>query len=397
MARSVLSLDEWTAMLEEIKSLDGTCNQYIESFREEDKRQFRAKELANAETLTKCQKQIYDILNNDQAVRREERQDDKEAEVLATLVSDYKTDKDSISQRISGTCEWFFDDSRFLKWRDDKDSSLLWVSAGPGCGKSVLARSLIDEMRVCTTAMTSKICYFFFKNGQEHRTRSVHALSAILHQLFGNTSLISYALPYYKRCGPKLSSMFSELWEMLLNCIKDPNAGEIICILDALDECGEDTRDQLISSLIEFFQKERNKISSFTLKFLVTSRPYDHIESQFERLTNASSYIHFDGDDQSEKIGQEINLVIDHKISSIARSFSPDDRNRIAGRLKGMENRTYLWLFLTFDIIEKSRSVYSKASKIETLLSNLPLKISDAYEKILAKSSDRNTAVIMLS
>ena len=190
--------------------------------------------------------------------------------------------------------------------------------------------------------------------------------------------------------------MFSELWELLLSSVKDPNAGEIVCILDALDECGEDTRDQLMSSLIKFFQEERNKKSSFTLKFLVTSRPYDHIESQFEQLTNASSYIHFDGDDQSERIGQEINLVIDHKISKFATNFSRDDRERIAGRLKEMQSRTYLWLFLTFEIIEKSRSVYSKAFKIDTLLSNLPLKISDAYEKILAKSSDRNTAVIML-
>jgi len=43
---------------------------------------------------------------------------------------------------------------------DSKHSRLLWVSAGPGCGKSVLSRSLIDERRVCTNAMASTVCYF---------------------------------------------------------------------------------------------------------------------------------------------------------------------------------------------------------------------------------------------
>jgi hypothetical protein len=53
----------------------------------------------------------------------------------------------------------------FLEWRDSKHSRLLWVSAGPGCGKSVLSRSLIDERRVCTNAMASTVCLFFFKDG----------------------------------------------------------------------------------------------------------------------------------------------------------------------------------------------------------------------------------------
>ena len=132
------------------------------------------------------------------------------------------------------------------------------------------------------------------------------------------------------------------------------------------------------------------------MRFLVTSRPYDDIEFEFQRLSGISSFIHFDGDDQSERISQEINLVIDDKVSEVAGNFSHDDRERISGRLKGMKNRTYLWLFLTIDIIKESRSIYSKASNINTLLSNLPSRVSDAYEKILAKSPEKSTAVSLL-
>lgn len=69
---------------------------------------------------------------------------------------------------------------------------------------------------------------------------------------------------------------------------------------------------------------------------------------------------------------------------------------RLTDRLKEMNNRTYLWLFLTVDIITGSRSKYSKVSDIDSLLSDLPSKVSDAYERILSRSSDNVRARILL-
>lgn len=78
----------------------------------------------------------------------------------------------------------------------------------------MLSRSLIDERRVCTSAMFSTVCYFFFKDGQEQRMRGANALSAMLQQLFENIALVSYALPGAKSYGKKLRDAFSELWRM---------------------------------------------------------------------------------------------------------------------------------------------------------------------------------------
>ena len=283
-----------------------------------------------------------------------------------------------------------------MRWRDSDTSRLLWVSAGPGCGKSVLARALIDERQVCTDTTDSTICYFFFKDGQEQRTRGANALSALLHQLFENTSLITHAIPTFSRYGKKLRDEFIELWEVLLKSAADPRAGDIICVLDALDECEENARNQLIGKLIYFFSHEVYQHPSLKLKFLVTSRPYDDLELKFERLSTFSTYMRFDGDEKSWMIGQEINLVIDAKIPHIAGSFDYEERKRICDRLKDMENRTYLWLFLTIDIIEKSPSNFRRKSDIESLLSNLPAEVSDAYDRILQRSTDKAKARILL-
>ncbi|KAB5518246.1 hypothetical protein GE09DRAFT_1294182 [Coniochaeta sp. 2T2.1] len=74
----------------------------------------------------------------------------KERAHLQDLASDYEGYKNFNSQKVEGTCEWFFTDERFGKWRESQTSSLLWVSADPGCGESVLSRALIDDHRLST-------------------------------------------------------------------------------------------------------------------------------------------------------------------------------------------------------------------------------------------------------
>ncbi|KAL7945674.1 hypothetical protein V8C42DRAFT_345266 [Trichoderma barbatum] len=140
--------------------------------------------------------------------------------------------------------------------------------------------------------------------------------------------------------------------------------------------------------LIEKLQKFYRQPSELSpkLKFLITGRPYDTIEAPFKKLSNITTYIRFDGDDKSEEIGNEINLVIDARVDEIAQDFKENDRRMIAERLKSMEHRTYLWLHLTLDIIKKSPSDYGRRIDVEALLSSLPSEVSEAYKKILAKS-----------
>lgn len=89
------------------------------------------------------------------------------------------------------------------------------------------------------------------------------------------------------------------------------------------------------------------------------------------------------GTTSRSKSSQEIDLVIDARMQDIAAGFRDEDRLRISERLKSMENRTYLWLHLTFDIIERRRSAFRKRENIEKLLSGPPYEVSDAYEKIV--------------
>lgn len=64
-----------------------------------------------------------------------------------------------------------------------------------------------------------------------------HALCAILHQLFtcpSTSSLIKHALLSHKQNDQTLTDKFYELWQILVDCVTSSDAGDVICVFDAL-------------------------------------------------------------------------------------------------------------------------------------------------------------------
>ncbi|KAF6812382.1 NACHT and ankyrin domain protein [Colletotrichum plurivorum] len=334
---------------------------------------------------SEAEKQSREILQNIYGIL-----DDKtEREILEQPFADHETYKSLNPPRVAGTCEWFFRDSRFLDWRDSDSSRLLLVLAGPGSGKSVLSRALIDERRLSTSSATSTACFFFFKDGDKERMTCASALAALLDHLFTQDPrgrLIDRAKSVYQQAGKNLSKAPGQLWKVLLSCVKSPEVGEVICLIDALDECQEQERRVLIDLLKGFYGDEKCFVAISNLKFLVTNRPHDKIEHPFRpllALKHHSTYIPFHGSDKTHTISQEINTVIDEKVRGLTGNFTEDDRARISDHLKGMRNTSHLWLRLVFQIIEDSPSDYSRPFDVDSLLTDLPTEVSDAYEKLL--------------
>ncbi|KAI1839457.1 hypothetical protein JX266_014332, partial [Neoarthrinium moseri] len=390
--------DDWEKRAAHVDMLSNHCKECTSIARREEAERTADQQLHQLYQSRAALQLIYDVLENERRQRRSDLQDQRERELLATLAAEHESYKNSNPEKVPGTCGWFSENASFQSWRDSAESGLLWVSAGPGCGKSVLSRSLIDECHLSASAATSTICYFFSKDGDERREHSFDALSAILHQLFMKDltgKFISHALGRYKNYGKTLSTNFSELWSILLECARTPNAGEIVCVLDALDECLEESRNAIIGKLQDFFSGTgASSRRACRLKFFVTSRPYDTIERSVRDLLN-SSCLRIDGADHSTAISEDINRVIDYHIPKLVRDFSDHDRHRVSERLKAMENRTYLWLRLTFDII-KHHSDYSRPSDIDTLLETLPNEHAKAYEKIICRvAHSRFTAVLL--
>jgi ankyrin repeat domain-containing protein 50 len=116
-------------------------------------------------------------------------------------------------------------------------ASLLWVSADPVCGKSVLAKYLADDVLPSTNERTT--CYFFFKEDFEDQRSSITALCSILHQIFDRhpASFSEQILQEFEIKGDTMITSFLDLWDILISATTGHKGGGIVCILDALDEC----------------------------------------------------------------------------------------------------------------------------------------------------------------
>ena len=238
-------------------------------------------------------------------------------------------------------------------------------------------------------------CYFFFKDDDVKQKSVTHALSALLHQLFSQRKfLIQHALPDHESEGKLLPTLFHKLWTILTKAATDPKAGEVICILDALDECEESGRYDIIKALSAFYKKANNtKGNSSKFKFLATSRPYLDIERRFTELTHDVPTVRLQGERESKAISEEINLVIHfeaHKKIGLELNLNGSERSFLERKLSSMPHRTYLWLKLILEVIRRRTSV--TRMRIQEIVSNLPTTVETAYEAILEKSSDKRLA-----
>ena len=53
----------------------------------------------------------------------------------------------------------------------------------------------------------------------------------------GNSALLWKAMKVYQQHSSSLFASFSWLWELFVDITCSPEAGEVVCVLDALDEC----------------------------------------------------------------------------------------------------------------------------------------------------------------
>lgn len=407
--KNIIKSDPWDDLLDGVNATNLRCLTYTNLINEKAEYErwamHRAQMEKSYDVESKILRAIEDAQKHDRAAREAERHEKDRREIMANLSSRYADEKDQNPKRIPRTCEWCLQDENFKRWRDLERSGVLWVSAGPGCGKSVLASCLVDESLASNSVLASTTCYFFFKDGQDGRRTASNALAAIIHQIFEQppaTGLFDHAIPHHLANHKDLPTMFNKLWSILLKIASDANTGEVVCIIDALDECGENEAEKLLAQLLEFYTSKGYGLNpEVRLKFLITSRPYDSIEREFVRLqrellaisVQTCFHIQFEADEKSDQIAKEIDLYIDDRVPHIFFNWKLPDQQMIADNLKSKQNRTYLWLYLTLDVLKKRRCAFGTRKKVKAFLERLPESVYSAYEEILKRSSDQDLAI----
>ena len=221
-------------------------------------------------------------------------------------------------------------------------------------------------------------------------------MAAILHQLFSAIpSLVRHALFPYELNGKELPHLLDVMFDILVDAANDTAVTQIVCVMDALDECDEHERLFLIEKITNFYRESKSftPVEKPKLKFFLTSRPYDDIQFQFHQLVQEVPTIHLSGDEESAGISSEIDRVTVANVQKLAgeKGFDQDTTKFLQDKLLEVENRTYLWLSL---IMEEIRTSHRRGNRreIERLVSDIPRSVMDAYDSILNKSRDKQLA-----
>lgn len=67
-----------------------------------------------------------------------------------------------LPKRIHHACLWISENQKFRSWASSKFSTLLWLTADPGCGKTILASYIVDSLSSnLSNSAGNRACYFF--------------------------------------------------------------------------------------------------------------------------------------------------------------------------------------------------------------------------------------------
>ncbi|KXX75528.1 Vegetative incompatibility protein HET-E-1 [Madurella mycetomatis] len=398
--RDIVQYDDWKRKQEKIRDLEATlCSDLAQIGASKSLKELEHFNKASMEFLRTVQRflPIYeeqlDVAREHLAIQKDiakRNLSDKEAQChqLFRVTADskdvsYEWYKNRVDDRLEGTCQWFLNHENFHQWLKVESGPLL-VSADPGCGKSVLAKYLIDRA-LPRSAPDASICYFFFKDQDQNTARQ--ALCALLHQLFSHKPLlIHHAMPKYEKDGQALINTTASLWDILGSSVLDLEAGSVIFVLDALDECLESEFRDLAWMFKQLHWNMQRQGYHGKMKTLMTCRPYEGLVTQFWDMGKQFPCIRIPGEDESEAISREVNVVIAHRVEQFAREreFPKPVEDFMRKRLLEFKHRTYLWVYLVFDFLRKY-PIKKTMKGVETVITMVPDSVNQAYEKILSK------------
>jgi hypothetical protein len=301
--------------------------------------------------------------------------------------SNYEAHKDRYPPAVPGTCQWLIRHEKYQQWRQKQSSDLLWLSADPGCGKSVLLSYLIDHLKSSENKIQvpEVVCYFFFKEDNSEQNDAIHAISAILHQIYtAQPWLLGQVTGQFLEEGKSMLRSFNSLWKLLDTSTTNYSSRDVILVFDGLDECEPSTRQQLLQSLTRFYSAREGSCLTQPpyVKTIIASRPGNDIKHSFDILPT----IRLRGEDEPEAISQDVELVIEHHIENATRRGIPREvlADVRAGLIKGAD-RTFLWTTLVIDLLQTKKGA-SKRELIDIL--DARGDIFQIYDRLLDHSSD---------
>ncbi|KAL8845679.1 MAG: hypothetical protein Q9221_009164 [Calogaya cf. arnoldii] len=186
-----------------------------------------------------------------------------------------------------GTGSWFLRSDQLERWKQQR--LLTWLYGIPGCGKTILASTVIETIRdEYGSAEDTAVLYFYFDFNDLQKQKPEYMVRSLLSQLLEQSSTAFHTVKsIHTSCSSGNSQpSFKTLKKALGEIIQ--SLGETFIVLDALDECGE--RQELFEIINHIRQYGPKKPH-----LLLTSRRLPDIEERLRSSVAAIDRVYVGG------------------------------------------------------------------------------------------------------
>jgi ankyrin repeat protein len=266
-----------------------------------------------------------------------------------------------LHSHAAGTGEWIFETQQYRDWSQSDTVGNLWIRGIPGCGKSVVAASLISRLQRLDTPSVPVLFFFFREIIQTNRSPQ-SLVQDFCHKLIDHSPLLQANLKKLREDFPD-ELPFDKLWEALSTAVRAME--KIYCVVDALDEM-ELGHDQWLENFLNLGRQLPRSI-----KTIVTSRQVPHVEKHMFKIHLVDLRL------DRRRVDRDISIYVSKRLENSQLNLPPGDTEMIMTAICERGNGLFLYARLMLDELLRN------PEDLQSRVHNLPHGLGDMYSDIL--------------
>lgn len=212
----------------------------------------------------------------------------------------WETQNSTLENRQDGTGNWFLDSETYASWKENSKFSV-WIHGKPGCGKTTLCSTIIDDVMHGSMHRSRPLVFFYFAVTDNRRKSLDGAIRSLISQLCSQSedawAELKSLFSSHKNGGRQPSTRsLCKAFESMVLC-----TGEVWMVLDALDECeaGMGLTSQGVMPWVKGLLE-----SPLSIRLLLTCRGEHKTQLYLESSTNSRMNL------SGELVGKDIRAYV---------------------------------------------------------------------------------------